>query len=75
MAGSDSDGQAPSRKRSRTAASAGEDAGAGGRKARGRPRVDTQDETAADVSSSTLPRICIRIPISDAVSTLWVAEC
>lgn len=36
------------RKRSRRSNS-GEDA-AGGKKARGRPRVDTQDATAADVS-------------------------
>ncbi|KAJ4292686.1 hypothetical protein N0V90_009349 [Kalmusia sp. IMI 367209] len=48
MGSSDSDGQAPSRKRSRTSAN-GEEAGAGGKKARGRPRVDTQDETAADI--------------------------
>ncbi|KAF2246616.1 hypothetical protein BU26DRAFT_521069 [Trematosphaeria pertusa] len=48
MASSDSDGQAPPRKRSRTSANSGEDGGAGGKKARGRPRVDTQDETAAD---------------------------
>ena len=47
MGSSDSDGQAPSRKRPRTHASS-EDAAA--KKARGRPRVHTQDDTAADVS-------------------------
>jgi hypothetical protein len=47
MGSSDSDGAAPSRKRSRVSANS-EDPG--GKKARGRPRVDTQDETAADVS-------------------------
>lgn len=41
-----------SRKRSRRSNS-GED-GAGGKKARGRPRVDTQDATAADVSGDFL---------------------
>ncbi|KAL5398100.1 hypothetical protein PMIN06_010435 [Paraphaeosphaeria minitans] len=45
MGSSDSDGAAPSRKRSRASANS-EDSG--GKKARGRPRVDTQDETAAD---------------------------
>jgi hypothetical protein len=46
---SDSEEQAPTRKRSRTS----EEGGGGakeGKKARGRPRVDTQDATAADVS-------------------------
>ncbi|KAF2450523.1 hypothetical protein P171DRAFT_141247 [Karstenula rhodostoma CBS 690.94] len=45
MGGSDSDGAAPSRKRTRASANS-EDPG--GKRARGRPRVDTQDETAAD---------------------------
>ncbi|KAF1954663.1 hypothetical protein CC80DRAFT_536808 [Byssothecium circinans] len=45
MPSSDSDGQPPSKKRSRTSANAGEEVG---NKKRGRPRVDTQDETAAD---------------------------
>ncbi|KAF1971603.1 hypothetical protein BU23DRAFT_555779 [Bimuria novae-zelandiae CBS 107.79] len=45
MGSSDSDGQVPTRKRLRTSTNS-EDAG--GKKARGRPRVDTQDETAAD---------------------------
>jgi hypothetical protein len=48
MPSSDSDGQPPLRKRSRT--SAGDDEDAGRKKARGRPRVDTKDATAADVS-------------------------
>jgi hypothetical protein len=33
------------------------------KKARGRPRVDTKDETAADVSTVVFPRIVIRYPI------------
>lgn len=44
---SDSDDQPSSRKRARTDGGGSRD---GGRKQRGRPRVDTQDETAADVS-------------------------
>ncbi|KAL5119769.1 hypothetical protein ACEQ8H_002375 [Pleosporales sp. CAS-2024a] len=44
MTSSESEVQAPSRKRSRTS----EDGGKEGKKARGRPRVDTQDATAAD---------------------------
>ena len=51
MTSSESDDQLTSRKRSRTSASS-EDASAAGKKARGRPRVDTQDETAADVSET-----------------------
>lgn len=47
MGSSDSDGAAPSRKRTRASANS---EGSGGKKARGRPRVDTLDETAADVS-------------------------
>lgn len=47
MTSSESDDQSTSRKRSRTSASS-EDASAAGKKVRGRPRVDTQDETAAD---------------------------
>lgn len=52
MTSSESDGQhgvSSSRKRSRGSA---EDGGGAkeGKKARGRPRVDTQDATAADVS-------------------------
>ena len=42
-----------SRKRSRRSNS-GDDGGAGGKKARGRPRVDTQDATAADVSGDVV---------------------
>jgi hypothetical protein len=49
MTSSDSEGKAPSRKRSRASNSA-EDGAKDGKKARGRPRVDTQDATAADVS-------------------------
>lgn len=49
MLSSDSDGQPPPRKRSRRT-SAGDEGGAAGKKARGRPRVNTQDATAADVS-------------------------
>ncbi|KAK7186290.1 BZIP family transcription factor [Paraphaeosphaeria sporulosa] len=45
MGSSDSDGAAPSRKRSRASANSEDSSG---KKARGRPRVDTQDETAAD---------------------------
>jgi hypothetical protein len=41
------------RKRSRRSNS-GDDGSAGGKKARGRPRVDTQDATAADVSGDVL---------------------
>ncbi|KAF2713637.1 hypothetical protein K504DRAFT_370138 [Pleomassaria siparia CBS 279.74] len=45
MTSSEGEGQPPRRKRSRTSAN-GDDAGS--KKARGRPRVDTQDATAAD---------------------------
>lgn len=45
------------RKRSRTSNTA-EDGGKDGKKARGRPRVDTQDATAADVSSWLAPYAC-----------------
>ncbi|KAF2030535.1 hypothetical protein EK21DRAFT_65189 [Setomelanomma holmii] len=45
---SDSEGQAPTRKRSRTSEEAGAGGAKEGKKARGRPRVDTQDATAAD---------------------------
>ncbi|OCK76726.1 hypothetical protein K432DRAFT_385208 [Lepidopterella palustris CBS 459.81] len=45
MTSSESEEQPTSRKRSRTSASSEDTAG---KKARGRPRVDTQDETAAD---------------------------
>ena len=61
MTSSESDDQPTSRKRSRTSASS-EDASAAGKKARGRPRVDTQDETAADVSETfvqEIPYYCI----------------
>ncbi|KAF1851507.1 uncharacterized protein K460DRAFT_36250 [Cucurbitaria berberidis CBS 394.84] len=47
MTSSESEEQAQPRKRSRTSNST-EDGAAGGKKARGRPRVDTQDSTAAD---------------------------
>ena len=48
MLSSDSEGQkVASRKRQRTSRTSAEDA----KKARGRPRVDTQDETAQDVSA------------------------
>ncbi|KAF1831165.1 hypothetical protein BDW02DRAFT_505845 [Decorospora gaudefroyi] len=47
MTSSESEEQVPARKRSRRSNS-GEDGGAGGKKTRGRPRVDTQDATAAD---------------------------
>jgi hypothetical protein len=53
MTSSESDEQPPSRKRSRTSNTV-ED---GAKKARGRPRVDTQDATAADVSGLVL-RLC-----------------
>jgi hypothetical protein len=53
MTSSESEGQVPSRKRSRTNNSA-ED---GAKKARGRPRVDTQDATAADVSCFIVPGV------------------
>ena len=46
MPSSDSEGPKGARKRQRTSRAAAEDS----KKARGRPRVDTQDETAADVS-------------------------
>lgn len=46
MTSSESEGQGQSRKRSRTSEGGGKE----GKKARGRPRVDTQDATAADVS-------------------------
>lgn len=49
MTSSESEEQPRIRKRSRTSANGDE---AGSKKARGRPRVDTQDATAADVSSS-----------------------
>jgi hypothetical protein len=49
MTSSESEGQPRSKKRLRTSNSA-EDGGKDGKKARGRPRVDTQDATAADVS-------------------------
>ncbi|KAF2637430.1 hypothetical protein P280DRAFT_103389 [Massarina eburnea CBS 473.64] len=48
MPSSDSDGQPPPRKRSRTSPNANAGDEVGSKKARGRPRVDTQDETAAD---------------------------
>ncbi|KAF2677534.1 hypothetical protein K458DRAFT_319319 [Lentithecium fluviatile CBS 122367] len=50
MSGSDSEGQGQSRprKRPRRMSTGGEEGGAAGKKARGRPRVDTQDATAAD---------------------------
>lgn len=54
MTSSESEGQVPSRKRSRTNNSAEE----GAKKARGRPRVDTQDATAADVSCFTFLAYC-----------------
>ncbi|KAJ4366192.1 hypothetical protein N0V83_007827 [Neocucurbitaria cava] len=47
MPSSESEEQTRPRKRSRTSNS-GEDGAAGGKKARGRPRVDTEDATAAD---------------------------
>jgi hypothetical protein len=51
MTSSESEGQGgPTRKRSRTSNSAEDGGGKEGKKARGRPRVDTQDATAADVS-------------------------
>jgi len=50
MALSDTDDHGPARKRTR-----GEVDSNGEKKQRGRPRVDTQDETAADVSSTPLP--------------------
>ncbi|KAF2017628.1 hypothetical protein BU24DRAFT_154524 [Aaosphaeria arxii CBS 175.79] len=46
MASSEDDGHPPPRKRSRTDSKNGEESS--GKKARGRPRVDTQDATAAD---------------------------
>lgn len=46
--------QAPTRKRSRVSNSV--ENGAAGKKARGRPRVDTQDATAADVRMFTSSR-------------------
>jgi hypothetical protein len=52
---------APSRKRSRASNSA-EDGAKEGKKARGRPRVDPQDATAADVSYFSIrvmwPDVC-----------------
>lgn len=59
MTSSESEGHAPLKKRARTRSSAGEAGGAvtkEGSKARGRPRVDTQDATAADVSALTRSR-------------------
>jgi hypothetical protein len=47
MTSSEGEGQPPLRKRSRTSKDSDE---ASNKKARGRPRVDTQDATAADVS-------------------------
>ena len=50
MTSSEPEEHAPqSRKRSRKSSS-GEGGGAGAKKARGRPRVNTEDATAADVS-------------------------
>lgn len=54
MPSSESEGQLPPKKRSRKTSSGGDESGAAGKKARGRPRVDTQDATAADVSWSSL---------------------
>jgi hypothetical protein len=53
MTSSESEGQTASRKRSRKDDGAEDGAGGGGKgkRARGRPRVDTQDATAADVSN------------------------
>jgi hypothetical protein len=48
MTSSEGEGQPPLRKRSRASKDSDE---ASNKKARGRPRVDTQDATAADVSS------------------------
>jgi hypothetical protein len=60
MPSSDGEGQPPPRKRSRKA-SAGDDGGADGKKTRGRPRVDTKDATAADVSTRLLsPELCVK---------------
>lgn len=64
MTSSESEQTQTSRKRSRRGDS-GDDGGAGGKKARGRPRVDTQDATAADVSGDAtsfllyLPRFVV----------------
>lgn len=56
MTSSESEAQAQkSRKRSRKS-NGGEDGAAGGKKTRGRPRVDTQDATAADVSGHFPPQ-------------------
>ncbi|KAI4648057.1 hypothetical protein J4E93_004468 [Alternaria ventricosa] len=56
MTSSESEQTQTSRKRSRRRDS-GDDGGAGGKKARGRPRVDTQDATAADVSGDATTQI------------------
>lgn len=61
MTSSESEGQVPSRKRSRTS----EDGGKEGKKARGRPRVEPQDATAADVSWRVGRRLpCPQLEIS-----------
>lgn len=48
MPSSESEGQPPPKKRSRKTSAGGEESGVAGKKARGRPRVDTHDATAAD---------------------------
>lgn len=56
MTSSESEEQLPTRKRTRTSQSTEDGASTpGGKKARGRPRVDTHDATAADVSCSIIP--------------------
>lgn len=55
MSSPDSEGLPRAKKRARASANDGEDGN--GRKTRGRPRVDTQDATAVDVSFYTF--LCI----------------
>lgn len=60
----------PPRKRSRTSENVDDVAVAvGGKKARGRPRVDTQDATAADVSLDHHGKACLHSLLSSIFST------
>ena len=63
--------ESTTRKRSRTSEDA-EDAAvtSGSKKARGRPRVDTQDATAADVSDFPLARVPLAMWRSSALKTV-----
>ena len=61
----------PPHKRSRTSEDADDVAvAAGGKKARGRPRVDTQDATAADVSLDPHDKACLPSLLSSIFTTV-----